>query len=81
MQSPGPKKILALDGGGIRGMIAVEILTSNWSILQDSFDLLCVIRLQGLLWQIAADPGQLEIQPGRRGSFFVPTGVCKYGVL
>ena len=26
MQSPGPKKILALDGGGIRGMITVEVL-------------------------------------------------------
>ena len=26
MQVPGPKKILALDGGGIRGMIAVEVL-------------------------------------------------------
>lgn len=26
IKSPGPKKILAVDGGGIRGMIAVEVL-------------------------------------------------------
>jgi len=26
MQAPGPKKILALDGGGIRGMMTVEVL-------------------------------------------------------
>lgn len=26
MQSPGPKKVLALDGGGIRGMITIEVL-------------------------------------------------------
>ncbi|MCM3903945.1 MAG: patatin-like phospholipase family protein [Pyrinomonadaceae bacterium] len=27
IEAPGPKKILALDGGGIRGMITVEVLT------------------------------------------------------
>ena len=26
MQAPGPKKILTLDGGGIRGMMSVEVL-------------------------------------------------------
>jgi uncharacterized protein len=25
-QSPGPKKLLALDGGGIRGVITLEVL-------------------------------------------------------
>lgn len=34
MQSPGPKKILALDGGGIRGMITVEVLAEIEALLQ-----------------------------------------------
>jgi patatin-like phospholipase/acyl hydrolase len=33
--STGPKKILALDGGGIRGMIAVEVLGAIESLLRD----------------------------------------------
>lgn len=32
--SPGPKKILALDGGGIRGMITVEVLTEIERLLR-----------------------------------------------
>ena len=32
--SPGPKKILALDGGGIRGMITVEVLTEIEHLLR-----------------------------------------------
>ena len=35
IQSPGPKKILALDGGGIRGMIAVEVLGAIENLLRE----------------------------------------------
>ena len=35
VQTAGPKKILALDGGGIRGMMTVEILAKSESILRD----------------------------------------------
>jgi patatin-like phospholipase/acyl hydrolase len=35
IQTTGPKKILALDGGGIRGMIAVEVLGAIESLLRD----------------------------------------------
>lgn len=38
IQSPGPKKILALDGGGIRGMITVEILAGVESLLRRELD-------------------------------------------
>lgn len=34
MQSPGPKKILALDGGGIRGMLTVEVLAEIETLLR-----------------------------------------------
>jgi hypothetical protein len=34
IRSPGPKKILALDGGGIRGMISVEILAKMEDLLR-----------------------------------------------
>jgi patatin-like phospholipase/acyl hydrolase len=34
MQSPSPKKILALDGGGIRGMITVEVLAEIENLLR-----------------------------------------------
>ncbi|MFC1536777.1 patatin-like phospholipase family protein [Pseudomonadota bacterium] len=34
MQAPGPKKILALDGGGIRGMITVEVLAEIEEVLR-----------------------------------------------
>jgi patatin-like phospholipase/acyl hydrolase len=34
IKSPGPKKILALDGGGIRGMIAVEVLGAIENLLR-----------------------------------------------
>ncbi|MBU1263811.1 MAG: patatin-like phospholipase family protein [Gammaproteobacteria bacterium] len=34
MQAPGPKKLLALDGGGIRGMMTVEVLAEIESLLQ-----------------------------------------------
>ena len=33
-QSPGPKKILALDGGGIRGMMTVEVLAEIENLLR-----------------------------------------------
>ncbi len=36
IQAPGPKKILALDGGGIRGMITVEVLGRIEELLQNS---------------------------------------------
>jgi patatin-like phospholipase/acyl hydrolase len=35
IQSSGPKKILALDGGGIRGMIAVEVLGAIENLLRE----------------------------------------------
>jgi patatin-like phospholipase/acyl hydrolase len=35
IQTTGPKKILALDGGGIRGMIAVEVLGAIESLLHE----------------------------------------------
>jgi patatin-like phospholipase/acyl hydrolase len=34
MQSTGPKKILALDGGGIRGMMTVEVLAEIENMLR-----------------------------------------------
>lgn len=34
MQTPGPKKILALDGGGIHGMMTVEVLAEIESLLR-----------------------------------------------
>jgi patatin-like phospholipase/acyl hydrolase len=34
IQAPGPKKILALDGGGIRGMMTVEILAGIEEMLR-----------------------------------------------
>ncbi len=34
IQSPGPKKILTLDGGGIRGMMTVEVLAEIESLLR-----------------------------------------------
>jgi len=34
IQSPGPKKILTLDGGGIRGMVTVEVLAEIESLLR-----------------------------------------------
>jgi len=34
MQAPGPKKILALDGGGIRGMMTVEVLAEIEHLLR-----------------------------------------------
>ena len=36
IQKPGRKKILALDGGGIRGMITVEILAAIEALLRDA---------------------------------------------
>ena len=33
MQGPGPKKILARDGGGIRGMMTVEVLAQIGNLL------------------------------------------------
>jgi uncharacterized protein len=35
VQSPGPKKILACDGGGIRGLISVEVLARIEAILRE----------------------------------------------
>jgi patatin-like phospholipase/acyl hydrolase len=34
MKSPGPKRILALDGGGIRGMMTVEVLAEIEALLR-----------------------------------------------
>ena len=36
IRAPGPKKILALDGGGIRGMMTVEILSAIEELLRDA---------------------------------------------
>jgi patatin-like phospholipase/acyl hydrolase len=38
MKSPGPKKILALDGGGIRGMMTVEVLAEIESRLRQKLE-------------------------------------------
>ena len=35
IQAPGPKKILALDGGGIRGMMTVEVLAKIEALLRE----------------------------------------------
>jgi hypothetical protein len=35
VQAPGPKKLLALDGGGIRGLIAVEVLAELERVLRN----------------------------------------------
>jgi patatin-like phospholipase/acyl hydrolase len=35
IQTTGPKKILALDNGGIRGMIAVEVLGAIENLLRE----------------------------------------------
>jgi hypothetical protein len=35
IKAPGPKKILALDGGGIRGMITVEVLAKIENLLRE----------------------------------------------
>jgi len=37
IQSPGPKKILALDGGGIRGMMTIEVLAEIEDRLRQQF--------------------------------------------
>ena len=34
----GPKKLLAIDGGGIRGLIAIEFLAKIESLLRDRFN-------------------------------------------
>jgi hypothetical protein len=34
MKSPGPKKILALDGGGIRGLMSVAVLAEIETLLR-----------------------------------------------
>ena len=34
MQSPGPKKILTLDGGGIRGILTIEVLDEIETLLR-----------------------------------------------
>ena len=35
IQQPGPKKLLALDGGGIRGLITIEVLARIEEVLQE----------------------------------------------
>jgi hypothetical protein len=35
VEAPGPKKLLALDGGGIRGLISVEVLAKLESVLRE----------------------------------------------
>jgi patatin-like phospholipase/acyl hydrolase len=38
IQTPGPKKILALDGGGIRGMITIEVLGAFEDLLRNKLN-------------------------------------------
>jgi uncharacterized protein len=60
MQQPGPKKILACDGGGIRGLISVEILAHLETelrhylqkpdlVLGDFFDFVCGTSTGGII--------------------------------
>lgn len=60
MRQPGPKKILACDGGGIRGLISVEILARLESdlrkhfgqpnlLLGDYFDFICGTSTGGII--------------------------------
>lgn len=60
MQQPGPKKILACDGGGIRGLISVEILAKLETdlrnqlqkpdlVLGDFFDFVCGTSTGGII--------------------------------
>ncbi|HUY40231.1 MAG TPA: patatin-like phospholipase family protein [Candidatus Dormibacteraeota bacterium] len=37
LDAPGPKKLLALDGGGIRGIIAIEVLARIEALLRERF--------------------------------------------
>jgi predicted acylesterase/phospholipase RssA len=38
IDAPGPKRLLAIDGGGIRGLIAIEFLAEIESLLRKRFD-------------------------------------------
>jgi len=38
IQTPGPKRMLALDGGGIRGMITVEVLGAIENLLREKLN-------------------------------------------
>jgi predicted acylesterase/phospholipase RssA len=39
IDAPGPKKLLSIDGGGIRGLIAIEFLAKIESLLRERFEL------------------------------------------
>jgi len=38
IDAPGPKKLLAIDGGGVRGLIAIEFLAKIESLLRERFN-------------------------------------------
>src|SRR6266699_1672509 len=48
-RSPGPKKLLALDGGGIRGVITLEVLAAMESMLRSGTRPRRILRARRLL--------------------------------
>ncbi|MFN7898472.1 MAG: patatin-like phospholipase family protein [Synechococcaceae cyanobacterium] len=85
MQQPGPKKILACDGGGIRGLISVEILAYLEAelrrhlekpdlVLGDFFDLICGTSTGGIIATCLATGMSME----QVRSFYLDQGTAMF---